>query len=128
MENLPVNIERTAKIIVNSAYNVHKQLGPGLLESVYEICFCYELSKAGMFYERQLNIPIHYDDILFDTGLRLDLLVEKQIICELKAVEVMHPVFQAQLLSYMKLSCKKLGFLINFNVPYIKEGIKRMIL
>jgi GxxExxY protein len=106
---------------------VHKELGPGLLERVYEVCFCHELTRRGLKYLRQVDIPITYDGILFDEGLRLDVLVEDDIICELKAVEVTNPVWEAQLLSHLKLSKKDLGFLINFNVPRIKDGIKRII-
>ena len=120
--------ERIAKAIVDSAYAVHSVLGPGLLEHVYEVCFCHELSKRGLNYQRQVVVPIVYDGIKFDEGLRLDVLVEDLVICELKAVEEMHPVFLAQLLTYLKLTGKRLGFLINFNVPVIKHGIKRVVL
>ena len=120
--------ERAARAIVDAAFTVHKSLGPGLLENVYEVCFCHELAKRGLSYDRQVVVPIVYDDITFDEGLRLDVLVEGLIICELKAVEMMHPVFTAQLLTYLKLAEKRLGFLINFNVPLIKQGIKRVIL
>jgi len=120
--------ERIARKIVDAAYAVHKTLGPGLLEKVYEVCFCHELSKRGLKYRRQLDIPIVYDGITFNEGLRLDVLVEELIICELKAVDEMNPVWEAQLLSHLKLTGKRLGFLINFNVPLIKEGIKRIIL
>ena len=120
--------ERIAKAVVDSAYAVHKVLGPGLLESVYEVCFCHELGKRGLSYRRQVVVPIVYDGITFDEGLRLDVLVEDLVICELKAVEEVHPVFLAQLLSYLKLTGKRLGFLINFNVPVIKHGIKRVVL
>ena len=120
--------ERIARAIVDAAYAVHQALGPGLLESVYEVCFCHELSKRGLAYRRQVTVPIVYDGITFDEGLRLDVLVEEQVICELKAVETMHPVFTAQLLTQLKLTGKRLGFLINFNVPLIKHGIKRIVL
>ncbi len=120
--------ESIAQKIVDSAYTVHKKLGPGLLERVYEICFCHELFKRELTYQRQVDIPIVYDGIVFDEGLRLDVLVEELIICELKAVDEMNPVWEAQILSYLKLSCKRLGFLINFNVSLIKDGIKRIIL
>ena len=120
--------EAIAKKIVDAAFTVHKNLGPGLLERVYEVCFCHELSKRGVRYQRQVDIPIQYDDIVFDEGLRLDVLVEDLIICELKAVEEMHPVWTAQILSHLKLMNKRLGFLINFNVPLMKGGIKRIIL
>jgi len=120
--------ESVARKIVDAAYAVHKTLGPGLLEKVYEVCFCYELSKRGLENKRQVDVPIVYDGIVFDEGLRLDVLVEELIICELKAVEEMNPVWEAQLLSHLKLTGKRLGFLINFNVPVIKKGIKRIIL
>jgi GxxExxY protein len=120
--------ERIAKDIVASAYAVHSALGPGLLENVYEVCFCHELTKQGLSFRRQVVVPIVYDGITFDEGLRLDVLVEDLVICELKAVQTMHPVFLAQLLTQLKLTEKRLGFLINFNVPLIKQGIKRVIL
>jgi GxxExxY protein len=117
-----------ARAIVDSAYTVHSSLGPGLLESIYETCFCYELRKRNLSFLRQVSVPIVYNDITFDEGLRLDVLICNTVICELKAVELMHPVFTAQLLTYLKLTGKRLGFLINFNVPIIKHGIKRIIL
>ena len=117
-----------ARKIVDAAYTVHKKLGPGLLERVYEACFCHELSKRGLTYQRQVDIPIVYDGIVFNEGLRLDVLVEELIICELKAVDEMNPVWEAQILSHLKLSGKRLGFLINFDVSLIKDGIKRIIL
>jgi GxxExxY protein len=120
--------ESIAGKIVDAAYTVHKILGPGLLEKVYEVCFCHELSKRGLQNKRQVDIPIVYDGITFNEGLRLDVLVEELIICELKAVDEMNPVWEAQILSHLKLTGKRLGFLINFNVPLIKEGIKRIIL
>ena len=120
--------ECIARKIVDAAYAVHKILGPGLLEKVYEVCFCHELSKRGLKYQRQVDIPIVYDGIVFNEGLRLDVLVEELIICELKAVDEINPVREAQLLSHLKLTGKRLGFLINFNVPLIKKGIKRIIL
>lgn len=120
--------ENVAKKIVDAAYALHKILGPGLLERVYEVCFCHELSKRKLKFRRQVDIPIVYDGISFDEGLRLDVLVEELIICELKAVDAMNPLWEAQILSYLKLTGKRLGFLINFNVPLIREGIKRIIL
>ncbi|MCK4894917.1 MAG: GxxExxY protein, partial [Calditrichia bacterium] len=104
-----------------------KALGPGLLESVYEICFCYELERHGLSYKKQETFPIKYRDIVLDSGLRIDVLVENLIICELKAVESLLPIHEAQILSYLKLTGKRLGFLINFNVEIIKKGIKRKI-
>ena len=120
--------ETIATGIVDAAYQVHKKLGPGLLEKIYETCFCHELHKKGLSYQRQVNVPIEYDEIIFDEGLRLDVLVEDLIICELKAVDVLNPVYEAQLLSYLRLTGKRIGFLINFNVPLAKNGIKRTIL
>ncbi len=117
-----------AKEIVDAAYRVHKALGPGLLERIYEVCLSHELKKRGYNCQRQVELPITYDGIIFDEGLRLDLLVENLIICELKAVDNMNLVWEAQLLSHLKLADKRLGFLINFNVKYIKDGIKRIIL
>lgn len=118
-------LERVAREIVNAAFKVHKQLGPGLLERVYEVCLCYELEKAGLKVKRQVPVPIVYDNIEFDEGFKLDVLVEDLIICELKSVIELHPVHTAQVLSHMKLMGKELGFLINFNAPLIKNGIKR---
>ena len=119
--------ERLAKEIVDCAFKVHKQLGPGLLERVYEVCFCHELSKKGIGFKRQLDIPITYDNLVFNEGLRLDVLVEDLIICELKAIELVNPLWQAQVISHLKLTNKRLGFLINFNVSIIKDGIKRFV-
>jgi GxxExxY protein len=120
--------ESIAGKIVEAAYTVHKKLGPGLLEKVYEVCFCHELSKRGLKFKKQVDIPIVYDGMTFDEGLRLDVLVEKLIICELKAVDQMNSLWEAQVISHLKLTGKRLGFLINFNVPLIKDGIKRIIL
>ena len=125
---LSAKTEDIASKIVDSAFSVHKNLGPGLLEKIYEIAFCHELRKRGLKVKRQVEIPIVYDGITFDEGLRLDVFVEGQIICELKSVDEMNTVWQAQVLSHLKLMDKRLGFLINFNVPLIKNGIKRIIL
>jgi GxxExxY protein len=113
--------ESIAEKIVDAAYTVHKILEPGLLEKVYEVCFCHELSKRGLKYKRQVDIPIVYDGLIFNEGLRLDVLVEDLIICELKAVDEMNPVWKAQILSHLKLTGKRLGFLVNFNVSLIKK-------
>lgn len=117
--------EAIGKAIVNAAFNIHKSLGPGLLEKVYEVCMAHELRKAGYEVQRQIDIPIVYDGILFEEGLRLDILVDKSVIVELKAVETVNPVWTAQIISHLKLTSLRLGFLINFNVPLIKDGIKR---
>ena len=120
--------EYIARQIVDAAYTVHKELGPGLLEKVYEVCFCHELSKRGLQCKRQEKFPIIYDGITFDEGLRLDVLVEDLVICELKAKDEVNPVWNAQVLSHLKLLGKRLGFLINFNVGLIKDGITRIVL
>lgn len=122
---IPESIETIAKLIVDSAYTVHINLGPGLLEKVHEICFCHELEKRGLNYRRQVDIPIVYDHLTFNEGLRLDVGVGDCIICELKALETANPAWETQILSYLKLTGKRLGFLINFNVPKIKDGISR---
>lgn len=119
--------ERIGKAVVNAAYEVHKKLGPGLLEKVYEVCFCHVLRKNGFTVQRQLDVPIIFDDITFEEGLRLDVLVNDLVIVELKALENVNPVWQAQLISHLTLTGKRLGFLINFNVPLIKNGIQRII-
>ena len=113
--------------IVNAAFKVHQALGPGLLESIYEACLSHELRKADLKVSTQVIMPVLYDGLTLEAAYRLDMLVEDEIIAELKAVEVLLPVFEAQLLTYLKLSGKKLGLLINFNVPQIKDGIKRKI-
>jgi len=113
------------KEIVDCAYKVHKELGPGLLEKIYEVCFCHELTKKGISLQRQVPLPVYYDGIVFDEGLRLDVLVDDMIICELKAVENVNPVWQAQIISHLKMTENNVGFLINFNVPVIKDGIRR---
>jgi GxxExxY protein len=125
---LDKEIEGMATSIVDSAYKVHQQLGPGLLENVYETCLVHELRKKNINTETQVTMPIVYDGIKLDAGLRIDMLVNKKIVIELKAVENLLPVHKAQLLTYLKLSNRQLGFLMNFNVPLIKHGIKRMVL
>lgn len=124
---LSERIEEIGKIVVNSAYKVHKELGPGLLERVYEVCLAHEITKSGLTVKRQIDLPIIYDGIIFDECLRLDLLVEDSIIVEIKAVEQVNPVWQAQIISHLRLTNNRLGFLINFNVPLIKNGIRRFI-
>ena len=117
-----------AKQVVDAAFAVHKNLGPGLLESVYEACICHELARRGVPYQRQVSLPVVYDGVQLDAGLRLDLLVADCLIVELKAVDRDNPLFQAQLLTYLKLTGHRLGLLINFNVPLIKDGIRRVVL
>ncbi|HTF93857.1 MAG TPA: GxxExxY protein [Verrucomicrobiae bacterium] len=106
---------------------VHKSLGPGLLESAYEECLAYEFSLASVLFERQLALPINYKSLKLDCGYRLDFLVEKTVILELKAVDGLLPIHEAQLLTYLKLGGWPIGLLINFNVPVLKKGIKRMV-
>lgn len=112
--------------IIDAAIKVHRHLGPGLLESAYEAVLAYELRKRGLKVETQLTLPIVYEDVTLDVGYRLDLFVEDEIIVELKAVEKMIPLYEAQLLSYLKLKKKMIGLLINFHVVLLKDGIKRM--
>ena len=114
--------------VVDAAFKVHSALGPGLLESVYEVCLAHELHQRGLKFQSQVALPIIYKGIRLDAALRTDLIVERQLIVEIKAVETILPVFEAQLLTCLKLTGIRLGLLINFNVPRIKEGIKRMIL
>ncbi|MCE9525123.1 MAG: GxxExxY protein [Planctomycetales bacterium] len=115
-----------AKIIVDAAYKVHVALGPGLLESVYEVVLAYELRQRGLGVERQLPIPIRYESIVFEEGFRADLVVENQVVIELKSVEEIHRVHKKVLLTYIRLADKRLGLLINFGAPLIKEGISRV--
>ena len=120
--------EGVAALIVDASIAVHRGLGPGLVEKIYETCFCHELHKRGLSFQRQVTVPLIYDGIRFEEGLRLDVLVEDIIICELKAVEVLLPLFHAQLRSQLRLTQKRIGFLLNFNVPLMKEGINRLII
>ena len=120
-------INRLSGIILDSSIEVHKILGSGLLESVYEICLCKEFDLRNIRYKRQVSLPIEYKGEKLDADYRIDILVEDEIIIELKSVEILHPVFEAQLLTYLKLADKKLGLLINFNVPKLIDGFKRMI-
>jgi len=110
---------------IGAAIEVHRELGPGLLESVYEECLCRELELRRIFYERQVQLPIFYKGDKIDSGLRLDIVIEKQLILELKACESILPIHEAQILTYLKLSKIDIGLLINFNVPVLKNGIKR---
>ena len=119
-------IDQIATDIVDAAFKIHCKLGPGLLESAYEACMEHELRKRGYIVERQKPQPVYYDGVEIEVGYRLDLLVNNAIIIELKAVEHTLPIHQAQLITYLRLSGKTLGFLINFNVPLIKDGIRRI--
>ena len=128
MQPIPAETDAVARNVVDAAYSVHTKLGAGLLESVYEICLVHELTKRGLGVKRQVRMPILYDNVRLDAGLQLDLVVEDCLVVELKAVEAILPVHQAQLLTYLKLSGHRLGLLVNFNVPLIKDGIQRIAL
>jgi GxxExxY protein len=114
--------------IIGCVYKVHSELGPVLLESTYEVCLEHELSKAGLSVERQKALPVIYDDIKLDAGYRIDLLVNGQVVLELKSVDEIAPVHTAQVITYLKLSGLKIGLLLNFNVQQMKTGIKRIIM
>ncbi len=115
------------KIVVDRSLKVHKALGPGLLESTYEACLKFELTDAGLYLESQKALPVIYNEIKLDCGYRIDLIIENKVIIEIKSVEALNDVHMAQILTYLKLSDCKLGFLINFNVYLIKDGIKRVV-
>ncbi len=116
-----------SKIVVNCAFKVHKELGPGLMESVYQKCLTYELIKSGLNIETEKTMAVNYYDVVLDSGYRLDIWIEKKVIIELKAVEYLNEVHLAQILTYLKLTDNKLGLLINFNVAKIKNGINRVV-
>lgn len=121
-------LDQVATQVVDAAFQVHSTLGPGLLESVYELCLEHELTKRRLSVEKQVPLPVLYDNLYIEAGFKVDLLVDRCLIVELKAVETFLPVHTAQLLTYLKLSKCRLGLLINFNVPLIKDGIKRLVL
>ncbi|MBL7224919.1 MAG: GxxExxY protein [Desulfobacteraceae bacterium] len=121
-----MTVNEIAKIVVDAAYHIHRRLGPGLLESVYEVILAYALSSRGLNVERQAPVPIVFDGIKFDEGFRADLIVEDKVIVELKSVEKIAPVHKKQLLTYLRLADKRLGLLINFGASLIKDGIFRV--
>jgi len=126
----PIHIPRVNQvsgIVINAAMRVHSVLGPGLLESAYQVCLEQELRKRGLRVEAQLGLPVVYEGEKLDLGYRIDLLVENLVIVEIKCVEAIHPVHEAQLLSYLRLSGKSVGLLINFYVARLRDGIKRMV-
>ncbi|MBN1491607.1 MAG: GxxExxY protein [Phycisphaerae bacterium] len=125
---IPDEVDDIARMAVDAAYRVHSALGPGLLERVYEVCLAHELRKRGLTVETQVDLPVIYDGIRLDAGMRVDLRVDGRLLIELKAVEMMHSVHKAQLLTYLKLTGHRLGLLINFNVPLIRDGIERLAL
>ena len=122
-----MDVNEITEKIIGAAIAVHKELGPGLLESAYEACLAYALSQRGLRFQRQKELPITYRNVSLECGYRIDLLVEDTVIVELKAVEELAPIHEAQLISYLKLSGKKVGLLINFNVTVLKDGIRRLV-
>jgi GxxExxY protein len=127
MQTGAVQDSRTSEIIA-AAIEVHRQLGPGLLESTYEECFCRELQLRKVPFERQVGLPLEYKGVRVECGYRIDVIVNNEVVVEIKAVEAIHPVFQAQLLTYLKLTGMRVGLLINFHVPVLKDGIIRRVL
>jgi GxxExxY protein len=113
--------------VIGFCIRIHRELGPGLLENAYEECLCYELSKAGFKFERQKSLPLAYETVHLDCGYRIDLVVEDQLVVELKTVDALLPIHDAQLLTYLKLSRIPVGLLINFNVPVLVQGVKRLV-
>ncbi len=113
--------------IIGCAIEVHKGIGPGLLESAYEECLCFELSQAGLLFERQVPLPVSYKGVKLDCGYRLDIVVEKRVILEIKAVERIAPIHEAQLLSYLRMLDKRIGLILNFHTAVLKQGIKRIV-
>ena len=124
---MKTELNRITQIIIGAAMAVHRELGPGLLESAYEACLAYEIPDRGLAVERQKALPVKYRGVNVDCGYRIDLLVEGKVVIELKAVERLEAIHQAQLLSYLKLSGCKVGLLINFNVKVLKDGIRRLV-
>jgi len=121
------HIEKIGRNIVHSAIKVHKALGPGLLESVYQKCLAYELKKVGLTVDCEVPLPVKYESVTIDVGFRIDMMIEQTVIIENKTVDRIAPIHEAQLLTYLKLTSFKLGFLLNWNVPLMKNGIKRMV-
>ena len=126
-EGLPEDIERIARAVVDAGLKVHRALGPGLLESVYEHCLAHELEARGLFCRRQVKLPITYEGITLEAGYRLDLVVQDRILVEIKSVEILNRLHEAQVLTYLRLSSYRLGFLMNFNVELFKHGLRRLI-
>jgi len=122
-----IDLEKVGKQVLDSAMSVHTGLGPGMLESAYEACMAYELGCRHMRVQRQLAVPLQYKGVAIDCGYRLDLLVDDQVVLELKSVDRLNGVHLAQLLSYLRLGGFKLGYLLNFNVRHMKDGVKRIV-
>ena len=119
--------EKLTEAIIGAAIEVHKELGPGLMESACEECLCHELSCRGVAFQRQVSLPIRYKNVKSDCGYRMDIVVENTVVLELKAIEKLQPLHEAQLITYLKLSKMPVGLLINFNVPVLKDGIVRRV-
>jgi GxxExxY protein len=126
-ETLRARLNQLSSLVIGACIEIHRELGPGLLESAYEECLAYELSKGGIRFGRQRPLPVRYREVHLDCGYRLDFVIENQLIIELKAVTELHPIHEAQLLTYLKLATKPLGLLINFNVPVLKQGVTRVV-
>ena len=127
-EPLPQTTERVGRSVIDAAIAVHRALGPGLLESAYQVCLAHELERRGNAVLRQMALPLVYETVKLEAGYRVDLMVDGVVIVEVKSVDALAPIHEAQLLTYLRLSGRRLGFLINFNVVLLKQGIKRMIL
>ena len=123
-----MDVNKLSNEVIGAAIDVHRILGPGLLESAYETCLSHELGLREIKYQKQIKLPVEYKDVLLDCGYRLDILVEDEIVLELKSVEKILPIHDAQLLTYMKLGGWRLGMIFNFNVPLLRNGIKRKVL
>jgi GxxExxY protein len=125
---IPIRAEAAARLSVDAALQVHKSLGPGLLESAYEHCLAYEISRRGVHVQRQVALPIFYEGEKLDAGYRLDLVVDGAVIIEIKFIDALAPIHDAQVLTYLKLSGLRVGLLMNFNVAMFKQGLKRFVL
>lgn len=126
-EPIPAETEIIARSAIDAGIKVHSALGPGLLESVYEHCLAHELTQRGVAVERQIALPVFYEGTKLEAGFRIDLLLARAVVVEVKSVDILAPIHQAQLLTYLKLSGCRLGLLMNFNVPLFKDGLKRMV-
>jgi GxxExxY protein len=123
-----MNENELTKVIIGAAIDVHRQLGPGLLESAYEACLCHEFGLRQILYESQKPLPVIYKGLSLECGYRVDVLVDSKVVLEIKSVEAVLPIHEAPMLTYMRLGCWKAGLLINFNVPLLKQGIRRLVL
>lgn len=127
-EPLPLEVERVGRAVLNAAFKVHSALGPGLLESVYEACLAEELRQAGLKVERQVGVPVTYCDLQMDVGFRIDLLVENCVVLEIKSIDALASIHTAQVLTYLRFSGVRLGYLINFNAVMLKTNLRRIVL